>query len=535
MALTPSRADLNAETMAALDVDLMRQMIENNAFGVPEMSTFVQFAASRIRTLEAPSRNAATDEWMASMANELKMFTAQDGDAARSNSKLPWPALLSKAVAWLTSKLDEIRTDMAAAQVGALSQHLKGRAGPAYSRAKFDERMGGAEAALPATDAFIAQALSKIRSSEAARASAVAGGGASQTLVKVLESGLLSLVASSNALRPAPAMKTVVGVGAATAAGEALPETLELDAETLEWAQNTLQATVLTVAWLQTASQVSAMAATAGANSGKMTTKEVSELKGVVWRELAHVSGHCPNLPAMPATTSDQAPTQLRSGRSSLLEPATKLKSPSSLSAETAPDAAASSQRLTNVDTSKETFQTPLERITFIVDGTLSEMVGRRGVQLSKQQRATLRTLVTGMGSDSNRIFSLMKTRSVLALQMMLAQRSDAGGSAITTWLAKNSLTAVEEELRSVAGKISAIAAHSIAVHGDRYLRMIRKHDNHQTQTPNKSRAAGRGEERRLDEAQQIVNSPEESETSESDDEDDRIPSGKSLYTPTAR
>ena len=517
MALTPSRADLNAETMAALDVDLMRQMIENNAFGVPEMSTFVQFAASRIRTLEAPSRNAATDEWMASMANELKMFTAQDGDAARSNSKLPWPALLSKAVAWLTSKLDEIRTDMAAAQVGALSQHLKGRAGPAYSRAKFDERMGGAEAALPATDAFIAQALSKIRSSEAARASAVAGGGASQTLVKVLESGLLSLVASSNA------------------AGEALPETLELDAETLEWAQNTLQATVLTVAWLQTASQVSAMAATAGANSGKMTTKEVSELKGVVWRELAHVSGHCPNLPAMPATTSDQAPTQLRSGRSSLLEPATKLKSPSSLSAETAPDAAASSQRLTNVDTSKETFQTPLERITFIVDGTLSEMVGRRGVQLSKQQRATLRTLVTGMGSDSNRIFSLMKTRSVLALQMMLAQRSDAGGSAITTWLAKNSLTAVEEELRSVAGKISAIAAHSIAVHGDRYLRMIRKHDNHQTQTPNKSRAAGRGEERRLDEAQQIVNSPEESETSESDDEDDRIPSGKSLYTPTAR
>ena len=60
--LTPRRQDRVKEIYENMDAELFHQMISNNAFDPTSMATLVNYVFGQIRLLEAPARNASTDQ-----------------------------------------------------------------------------------------------------------------------------------------------------------------------------------------------------------------------------------------------------------------------------------------------------------------------------------------------------------------------------------------------------------------------------------------------------------------------------------------
>ena len=75
-----------------VDLELIEQMIDNQALEVSDLSELVHFMVSRLRDLEAPVENAATDVWLEQMASEL----------ATLPTTKQWSVLLPRAFVYIS-------------------------------------------------------------------------------------------------------------------------------------------------------------------------------------------------------------------------------------------------------------------------------------------------------------------------------------------------------------------------------------------------------------------------------------------------
>ena len=113
--LTPHREDLAAETREKFDLDLIRQMVDHGAFGASELSGVLEYVVRRLRLLEAPASNEATDKWMADMAGELQLQTEAH----------IWSTTLPHAFAFLSDKIDAISHGAAQSKFDVLSTFVQ--------------------------------------------------------------------------------------------------------------------------------------------------------------------------------------------------------------------------------------------------------------------------------------------------------------------------------------------------------------------------------------------------------------------------
>ena len=245
--LTPSREDLRAEMVARIDLELIGQMIDNEALGVSDLSELVQFMVGRLRELEAPAENAATDAWLAQVASELATLPTAE----------QWSVLLPRAIVYVSDKIDTIGRDSAKSKEAFLAGYLSSH-GAEYERDNFAARGQVANVKAFATSWAVAQR----------------NAGKEQLSVPqlVLEM-LVGLVTSPTAL-PKVADK--------------LPETLALDMRQLHATQNQVQAIVLCCGWLHACTSVAALApaATAGAQKQSLEPRQLAALKATVLAEL---------------------------------------------------------------------------------------------------------------------------------------------------------------------------------------------------------------------------------------------------------
>eukprot|EP01043_Picozoa_sp_COSAG02_P046685 COSAG02_NODE_4391_length_5416_cov_14.139438_3_plen_623_part_00 len=245
--LTPSREDLRAQIVARIDLDLIEQMIDNEALQVSELSNLVQFMIERLRDLEAPAENPATDAWLQQMAAEL---------ATLPTTQL-WTVLLPRAFVYVSDKIDTIGRDSAKSKEAFLAGYLSSH-GADYERDNFAARGQVANVTAFATGWAVAQ-----RSE----------GKQQLSVPDLVQEMLVGLVTSPTAL-PKVADK--------------LPETLALDVRQLHSTQNQVQAIVLCCGWLHACTSVAATApaATAGARKKGLEPQQLAALKATVLAEL---------------------------------------------------------------------------------------------------------------------------------------------------------------------------------------------------------------------------------------------------------
>jgi hypothetical protein len=245
--LTPSREDLRAQIVARIDLDLIEQMIDNDALGVSELSELVHFMVGRLRDLEAPAENEATDAWLQQMAAELATLPTMQ----------QWAVLLPRAFIYVSDKIDTIGRDSAKSKEAFLAGYLSSH-GADYERDNFAARGQVANVKAFATGWAAAQ-----RSE----------GKQQLSVPDLVQEMLVGLVTSPTAL-PKVADK--------------LPETLALDVRQLHATQNQVQAIVLCCGWLHACSSVAtlASAATAGAQKKGLEPSQLAALKATVLAEL---------------------------------------------------------------------------------------------------------------------------------------------------------------------------------------------------------------------------------------------------------
>ena len=225
--LTPHREDLAAEARAKIDLNLIKQMLEHRAFGISELSGVLEYVVGRLRQLEAPADNEATDQWTAAMEAELTQQTESH----------VWSTTLPAAVFYLSAKIDAISHGAAQSKFDVLSSFVQ-QHGAEYERQHF-----AARGQVRNVQAFV--------SAWAAEQQQVAAAGGSTVVQQQL---------TPRALLAGMLVKLVQSTTPLLSVQNTLPETLALDVATLQSCQNDLQQVVLCCGWLHACAQVSASA-----------------------------------------------------------------------------------------------------------------------------------------------------------------------------------------------------------------------------------------------------------------------------------
>ncbi|KAG5189617.1 T-complex protein 11-domain-containing protein [Tribonema minus] len=203
-ALTPSRADLNAETRAALDASLLGQMAAQGALDSTTMANLIRFIGQRIMALQAPARVPATQAW-------LQRFNDDMAAAASSGDPGAPVRLLPRIFEFVFARIDEVRQDAANAHVAVLVPYLQ-QHGVEYERDKFNERLSAGEVTLERTKAWLSSTVRALP--QGAIAQLLRGDRA--PLHDLVHRGLVAL-AQDRALSP-----------------NTLPETLSMDAQRIQ-------------------------------------------------------------------------------------------------------------------------------------------------------------------------------------------------------------------------------------------------------------------------------------------------------------
>lgn len=148
--LTPNRQDLAAELREKVDIDLLRQMLEQHVFDPSSVWGLIGFLVQRVISLEAPARAIQTESWFQSIKAQAGAAT---GSVDQLIPKLP------EVFQYLFDKVDEIKRDIANAHVDMIRPFLAHH-GIAYERLKFAERLQSGELTLVNTQNWLASVLS---------------------------------------------------------------------------------------------------------------------------------------------------------------------------------------------------------------------------------------------------------------------------------------------------------------------------------------------------------------------------------------
>ena len=94
--LIPRRADLHVQMEAAIDTELIDQMIRNNAFSHADLQHALEYLVGMIRMLEPPIEDRNTDAWLAEVTQECV-------------AKEPWKIIIPRFFKRMFGKIEGIR------------------------------------------------------------------------------------------------------------------------------------------------------------------------------------------------------------------------------------------------------------------------------------------------------------------------------------------------------------------------------------------------------------------------------------------
>eukprot|EP00512_Aurantiochytrium_limacinum_P003505 CAMPEP_0171498802 /NCGR_PEP_ID=MMETSP0958-20121227/8061_1 /TAXON_ID=87120 /ORGANISM="Aurantiochytrium limacinum, Strain ATCCMYA-1381" /LENGTH=884 /DNA_ID=CAMNT_0012033259 /DNA_START=18 /DNA_END=2672 /DNA_ORIENTATION=- len=161
-ALTPNRADLIRQLEERLDHELLAQQIRENAMGHTDLYSLVQFIGERLLALQAPVRQASTEQWL------------MDLHVAAQERRQTWQNLAARAFNFVLRELATIELDMANFHLRVLRDHVQGDNGAAYLRDKFMDRLQQGEyrkgplgVAPCRTESWLTEAMASSGSSDA--------------------------------------------------------------------------------------------------------------------------------------------------------------------------------------------------------------------------------------------------------------------------------------------------------------------------------------------------------------------------------
>ncbi|GBG33876.1 Hypothetical Protein FCC1311_100992 [Hondaea fermentalgiana] len=151
--ITPNRKDLHAQLDAALDLDLLGQMLEHNSAASWDLRPLTEFVVKYIRMLEAPARSEHTDAWLKSYLAKLDAADKDHHDELHHKVHL-----LHEFFDFCHEKLEQVRLDMTNAFLRQISPVVS-EEGADMIRAEFQKRVDAGEVSLEYTRAFVAKAF----------------------------------------------------------------------------------------------------------------------------------------------------------------------------------------------------------------------------------------------------------------------------------------------------------------------------------------------------------------------------------------
>jgi len=131
--LTPNRPDLIRVLEERLDTTLLAQELQADAFDGSSLYRLVQFVGEQLLALQAPARQAQTEEWLM----QLHVSSQENGKH--------WANLVPQALDNILGELAYIDLDMANYHLRVLASHLKGGNGIQYLQGKFEQRIANGE------------------------------------------------------------------------------------------------------------------------------------------------------------------------------------------------------------------------------------------------------------------------------------------------------------------------------------------------------------------------------------------------------
>lgn len=425
--LTPNRHDFRDQIVTRVDLELIEQMIDNQALAVSDLSEVVQFMVGSLRDLEAPAKNAATDAWLQQMASELATLPLTE----------QWSVLLPRAFVYISDKIDTIACDSAKSKEAFLAGYLSSH-GADYERDKFAAR------------GQVANVKAFTRGWAAAQREKGKHAPAVPDLVQEI---LVGLVTSPIAL-PKVADK--------------LPETLALDIRQLHATQNRVQAIVLCCGWLHACTSVATLAATArgqavGAQRKGLTPQQLESLKVTVLAELEN----------------DQPPTA---------EETERFKSPLDkiiATIEAQLQNALAKQSLVYGDKHQKMFRTLVSnmpdesnKVFALMKGRVTEALRRGLVAEEEDDAAAVPGAPAAPGAPDNMVSGgtvLVPgsgSQKPTSAEVTKSPNRDASAR-VKVWMTKNNLSTVCAEVMQVVQGLRPVMRHQIRVHGELYATLL--------------------------------------------------------------
>lgn len=152
--ITPNRKDLHAELDATLDLDLLRQLLEQQSIAEWDLRPLTMFVVKYIRMLEAPARSDETDAWLKDFLIKL------DKNDEEHPSDLPSKVkLLREFFDFCHEKLEQVRLDVTNAFLRQMSPVVS-EEGAELLREEFQKRLDAGEITLDHTRSFVNDAYS---------------------------------------------------------------------------------------------------------------------------------------------------------------------------------------------------------------------------------------------------------------------------------------------------------------------------------------------------------------------------------------
>jgi len=129
-ALTPNREDLIGELHETLDVELLEQQMQQDAFGNEALFQMIKFMGDKILSLQASCRRANTTGWLKNMHQMFEEGSAKDPQW--------WRHFGATSMKRVISDIRYVELDLVNYHMTALMSHVSGGEAMRYIRSKFE-------------------------------------------------------------------------------------------------------------------------------------------------------------------------------------------------------------------------------------------------------------------------------------------------------------------------------------------------------------------------------------------------------------
>eukprot|EP00743_Colponemidia_sp_Colp-15_P010933 GILK01012121.1.p1 GENE.GILK01012121.1~~GILK01012121.1.p1 ORF type:complete len:833 (-),score=170.87 GILK01012121.1:115-2508(-) len=200
---TPRRSDLIFELRQKLDLEGVHQSMSMGPCRFEPLQQILFAIISRIRDLESPARNEATDSWMNQLRGDLYFLTEIASPVESFKAAVTFLPSIFK---FIYSKLSQINADLITYRLQTVQPIIRSR-GIEYERQNFREKLENGELTLNRTDSWLKAVMIQLTAESPS---------VGLDLIHVLRAGVVQLLTQPNVFTE-----------------ELCPETLLLDVERL--------------------------------------------------------------------------------------------------------------------------------------------------------------------------------------------------------------------------------------------------------------------------------------------------------------